>query len=189
MKDQDRARFRANILWFNQFFEGIRNIYEMVLDQLPVESFPTASTLSSEVYYFPRKKVSPSIPPYYALLLEGANSALQILTVIDSSLIARHSFFVHEPSIVIVVHSQVSKASWADEFALNVIQNHKLSIKNQEAGVVWGQINSRYSANFFAFQVPLDLFSDTENPQAAVRRHIVDPLLENLTKGFPEYFS
>ena len=189
MKEQDRARFKANIRWFNEFFEGIRNIYEMVVSQLPSESFPTSSTLTSEIYYFPRQKVAPSIPPYYALLLEGSRSALQILTIIDSVLIARNGFFIQEPSIIVVLHSQANKAGWADEFALNVIQNHKVIVNQKEDGVIWGQIKSRYPANFFAFQVALDIFSETENPQAAVRHYIVNPILENLTKGFPEYFS
>lgn len=187
MKEQDRARFRANIQWFNQFFDGTRSIYEMIVNQLPTEFFPTASALSSDNYYFPRQKVAPSIPPYYALLLEGLKHALQILTITDARLIARNGYFIHEPSIIIVLHSQTNKNSWVDEFALNVIGNNKLELIRKVDGIVWGHIKSKYPADFFAFQVALDKFSDTENPQEAVRQYIVNPIIENLRKGFPIY--
>ena len=87
MKEQDRARFTANIRWLNQFFDGVRTIYEMVENQLPTEFFPAIATLTSDNFYFFRQKVVPSIPPYYALYRQGFKHALQILTIIDQNLI------------------------------------------------------------------------------------------------------
>ena len=185
MKEQDRARFKANIQWFNQFFDGMRIIYEMVMNQLLVEFFPTAANPTSDNYYFPRQKIAPSIPPYYAFSLEGYKHALQILTIIDASLIARNGFFVHEPSIIIVLHSQADKDSWLDEFALNVVRNQNIENIRKVNGIIYGHLKSKYPADFFTFQVALDIFSDTGNLHEAVHQTIITPLIENLRKGFP----
>ena len=185
MKEQDRARFRANIDWFNQFFDGMRSIYEMIVNQLPTEFFPAASLVTSEKYYFPRLKTVPSIPPYYALLVEGLKHGLQILTIIDAGLIARNGFFIREPSIIIVLHSQAHKNSWVDEIGLNVISNRKVELIHKADGIIWGHIKAKIPADFFAFQVALDKFSDIDNTQEVVRQNIVHPIQENLRKGFP----
>jgi hypothetical protein len=184
MKEQDRTRFRANILWFNQFFDGIRTLYELIVNQLPSEYFPTISTITSDNYYFPRQKLVPSIPPYYALLVEGVNHSLQILTIVDAGLIARNGFFIHEPSIISVVHTQANKNSWLDEFALNVIRNQKVELVRNADGIIWGHIRSKYPADFFAFQVTLDKFSESPDSLDAVEQFIIAPVIENLGKGF-----
>jgi hypothetical protein len=184
MKEQDRARFRANIQWFNQFFGGMRDIYAMVLDQLPVEFFPSITKFTSENYSFPRQKITPSIPSYYALLIEGYKCGLQLLTIVDENLIARDGLFIHEPSIIIVVHNKADKNSWVDEFALNVLGNRKVERIQKVDGIIRGHIKSKYPAEFFAFQVALDKFSGTDNPHEAVHQHIVIPLTANLQKGF-----
>lgn len=185
MKEQDRARFKANILWFNQFFDGVRTIYEMVENQLPVEFFPAIATLTSDNFYFSRQKVVPSIPPYYALYRQGFKHALQILTIIDENLISNNDFFTREPSIIVVLHSRADKCSRLDEFALTVVRNQNVELIRKDNGVIWGHIKSKYPADFFAFQVSLDKFSDIEKPQEAVRQYMVNPIIENLRKGFP----
>lgn len=184
MKEQDRARFRANIQWFNQFFEGVRALYEMIVNQLPSEYFPSAATITSDNYYFPRQKIVPSIPPYYALLVEGSKHSLQILTIVDAGLIARNGYFAHEPSIISVVHTQANKNSWLDEFALNVVRNQKVELVRKSDEIIWGRITSKYPADFFAFQVALDKFSETADPLDAVSKNVVKPIIENLGKGF-----
>ena len=184
MKEEDRARFKANIQWFNQFFDGVRTLYEMIVNQLPIEYFPTVSTITSDNYYFPRQKIVPSIPPYYALLVEGMKHSLQILTVVDAGLIARNGLFTHEPSIISVVHTQANKNSWLEEFALNVVRNQKVELIRKEDDIIWGRIISKYPADFFAFQVGLEKFSETSDPLEAVSQNIVQPVVENLRKGF-----
>jgi hypothetical protein len=186
MKEQDRARFTANIQWFNQFFDGIRNIYAIVTDLLPIEYFPSASSIHSGNFYFQQLKVSPSIPAYYAFLLDGPKWGLQLLTIIDASLIARNGFFIHEPSIIAVIHTQPDNNSWLDEIALNVVRNRKLELIRKVDGITWGRIKSRFPADFFAFQVSLDKFSDTGEPRDAVQRYLATPIIENLRKGQPQ---
>lgn len=184
MKEQDRARFRANLQWFNQFFDGMRMIYDLVLEQLPVEFFPTKTVFTNENYHFPRNKVVPSIPPYYAFLICGPKYGLQILTIIDASLIAREGFFFHEPSIISVVHTQADKNTRLDELAMNVVGNRKIELIQNAGGIIWGRIKLSVPTHFFAFQVALDEFSETDNTQSAVHKNIILPLTENLHKGF-----
>jgi hypothetical protein len=184
MNEQDRKRFQANIQWFNQFFDGIQHIYDIVLDELPIEFFPERLTFTSENYYFPRQKVTPTIPPYYALMVEGYKYALQILTIVDASLISGSGYFVREPSIITIVHTQADKNCWVDEFALNVIGGRNVEFTKKLNETFWGSISTECPAEFFAFQVGLDKFSDSDNLLTAVRQHLLAPLTENLNIGF-----
>jgi hypothetical protein len=184
MKDRDKVRFHDNITWFNQFFDGIRQIYELTVDLVPTEYFHEDFTLSSDNFYFPRYKAAPSLPPYYALILEGKKVSFQILSVLEASLIAQSGSFIVEPSMIIVIHSQVDKFAWINEFALKVIKSQDVELTKMMDDVIWGKINGKFPADFFAFQVRYDKFSDDKNPQASVSKYIVDPIIENLERGF-----
>ena len=186
MKERDKARFQANITWFNQFFDGMRQIYEHVVALLPAEFFHEDFVLNSGNYYFPRYKAAPSMPPYYALMLEGRIYALQLVSVIDANLFGTGGPFTKEPSIITVIHTQTEKYGWIKHFALNVIENQNVEITIRERGIVWGKIAGRFPADFLAFQVQYDKFSDVKNPQEAVKRNIVDPIIENLGMDSPD---
>ena len=188
MREQDQVRFRANLLWFNQFFDGIRVLYEMTVKQLPSEYFPSVPAITNDNYYFPPQRIVPSMPPYYALLVEGLSHGLQLLTIVDAGLISRRGSFIHEPSIIAVVHTQANKNSWLDEFALNVIRNKKLQVLRITDGVIWGRIISKYPADFFAFQVTLDKFSESPDMLNAVSTYIIQPIVTNLRQGFRNYW-
>jgi hypothetical protein len=45
---------------------------------------------------------------------------------------------------------------------------------------VWGKFTTKFPADFFAFQVQYDKFSDNKNPKEAVRQYIIDPIFNNL---------
>ncbi len=126
MNDREKLRFRANISWFNQFFDGLRQIYEHIAELLPAEFFSERYSPCMENYYFPDFKAVPSIPPYYALMLEGKKCALQVVSVIDEALFAQGGPFSAEPSMVVMVHSQADKYSRLDEFALQMIKNQNV---------------------------------------------------------------
>jgi hypothetical protein len=183
MKDRDKTRFHDNITWFNQFFDGLRQIYEHVVDLLPAEFFYEDFALNSGNYYFPRYKAAPSMPPYYVLMLEGRMHALQVVSIIDANLIALSGPFSKEPSIITILHTQPEKYGWINDFALNVIKNQNVELTKKERGVVWGKITAKFPADFFAFQVQYDKFSDNRNPQEAVRQYIVNPIIEHLGTG------
>jgi hypothetical protein len=185
MKDRDKLRFRASITWFNQFFDGLRQIYQHVAELLPAEFFPEHYSLNLENYYYPGFKAAPSIPPYYAVMLEGKKCALQVVSVIDATLFAQNGIFFIEPSMVIVVVSQSDKYARIDEFGLQVIRNQNISQEKKEGNTVWGKITSNFPTNFFAFQVQYDRFTDDKKPEIAIGRYIIDPITTNLGLGFP----
>jgi hypothetical protein len=188
MKERDKARISASITWFNQFFDGIRQLYEVIVDLLPAEFFSGDFTLSTGNYYFPRYKATPSIPPYYALMLEGRKCALQVVSVIDTNLIGSSGPFILEPSMIVVVHSQVDKYGWLSEFGLMVIKNQNVELSKTVDGIFWGKIKTKFQADFFAFQTQYDKFTDS-NLKAPVQHYIIHPIIESLDKGFDHHSS
>jgi hypothetical protein len=184
MKERDKNRFRDNINWFNQFFDGIRQIFELTVNLLPIEFIQEGFSLNRGNFFFPRYKIAPSMPPYYGLMLEGRQCALQLVAVVDDALFAPGGPFMVEPSLIVVLHTQAAKYGWLSEYALRVIKNQHLVQADNVAGTLWGKIEARYPADFFAFQVQYDKFSDNRSLQAVVSQYIVDPLLKNLERGF-----
>jgi hypothetical protein len=183
MKEQDKGRFRANISWFNQFFDEINQLYKVIFDLLPEEFISKDYTLSSGNYYFPRFKIAPSIPTYYALMLEGRKFALQAVAVIDTTLFTHNGPFIIEPSLIILIHTQGEKYGWLSEFALKVIKNQEVEFTETVDGVFWGKIKAKFPAQFFAFQVQYDYFTDS-NLHIPVKKYIIDPIVENMERGF-----
>jgi hypothetical protein len=186
MKDRDKKRFLSSMTWFNQFFEGLNQIYHHVVNLLPVEVLPDGFSVNVENFYYPSLKTAPSIPPYYALVLPGRQAALQIISVIDADAITHGGLFHPEPCMVIVVHSLPDKYAWVDEFALKVIKGQETEQIRKENDVVWGKLTGKYPADFFAFQVQYDRFSDVMDPPQAVSQWLVGPILTNLAKGFSQ---
>jgi hypothetical protein len=183
MKDKDKARFQDNIIWFNHFFDGLRHIYEHIVELLPREFFHEGFVLNSGNFFFPRYKAAPSLPPYYALLLEGKTFALQMVSIVDANLFAQNGLFIKEPSMITLIHTQPEKYGWIDDFALSVIKNQNVELTTKERGVVHGKITGKFPANFFAFQIQYDKFTDDQNLLEAVRQNIVDPIIVNLGTG------
>lgn len=186
MNDQDRARFVSNVHWFNQFFAGIRQLYGVIVENLPSEFFPKDFKLASTNYYFTKQNFAPTIPPYYALILDGREQALQVMAVFDPELFAGQGLFAVKPSIIVVLHSQAHKYAYIDDYALRLIKNREIEITHQADGRLWGKMNSRPPAGFFSFQVSFDEFSADHNPHDAVREHIVNPIVANLSSVSPE---
>jgi hypothetical protein len=184
MKERDKNRFRDNISWFNQFFDGIQQIFEMTVNLLPVEFFQESFSINRGNFFFPRYKIAPSMPPYYGLMLEGRQYALQIVAVVDDALFAQGGTFIIEPSLIVMVHTQAAKYGWLSDYALRAIKNQHLERMDKVAGTVWGKIEAKYPADFFAFQVQYDKFSDNRSLQSVVTQYIVEPILKNLERGF-----
>ncbi len=185
MKDRAKLRFRDNITWFNQFFDGLRQIYLHIAEMLPAEYFPQNYSPNLENFYYPDLKATPSIPPYYALMLEGKKCALQVVSVIDANLFAQGGLFHIEPSMVIVVVSLADKYARVDEIALHVIQNHNIEQVDKAGNIVRGKITAKFPADFFAFQVQYDQFSGDRKPEIVIGSYIIDPIYINLAQGFP----
>jgi hypothetical protein len=184
MKERDKNRFRDNISWFNQFFDGIRQIYELSVTLLPVEFFHVGFSLNRGNFFIPRYKIAPSMPPYYGLMLEGREYALQMVAIVDDKMFAPAGPFIVEPSLIVMLHNQAAKYGWLSEYALRLIKNQNLLQSENVAGTLWGKIDARYPAEFFAFQVQYDKFSDSRSLHEVVSQYIVEPILKNLERGF-----
>jgi hypothetical protein len=184
MKDRDKNRFRENISWFNQFFDGMRQIYELTVNLLPVEFFQEGFSLKRGNFFFPRYKIAPSMPPYYAMMVEGRQFALQLVAVVDDALFAAGGPFIVEPSLVVMLHTQIAKFGWLSDYALRVIKNQQLTQSDKVGNSIKGKIEASYPADFFAFQVQYDKFSDNRSLQSMVSQYIVEPILQNLERGF-----
>jgi len=180
MNDQDQSRLIATVKWFNDFFNGIRQLYEIVVETLPQDFFAENSTLTSGNFYFPSQKYAPTIPPYYVLMLGGQQVALQILTILDPELFGNPDLFTKEPSIVVVLHSQTSKYGHITDYALRLLGNRVIEVTQKAEDKFWGRINAKLPADFFAFQVCFDKFSADQNPNDAVHEHIVEPINDYL---------
>ncbi len=180
MNKEEQSRLTANVQWFNQFFAQIRQLYKSIVEGLPNEFFPEGFRLAAKNFYFTKQHQTPSIPPYYALGVEGKEFALQVMTVLEADLFDRSGHFAVEPSIVVVLHSQASRYLWIDDHALRVIRNEGIQITRQANGKFWGKMNSNPPADFFSFQVSFDKFSADKDSRDAVREHIVDPIKEYL---------
>lgn len=180
MNEQDQARFVENAAWFNEFFGGLRQLYGIVVETLPVGFFPDGFVLKATNFYFPKQNSSPSIPPYYALMVPGERHALQILAVCDPAQFGTLGLFAAEPSIVAVLHSQPSRYSHITDYALRVVGNRGIEIYGQVGGGFCGKTNAKVPADFFSFQVAFDRFSVDQDPHDAVSTHIVGPIAEHL---------
>jgi hypothetical protein len=178
MNEEDRSRFVANVGWFNRFFGGIRQLYEIVVETLPAEFFPEGFALNSSNFYFPRQNFAPTIPPYYVLMVGGNRLVLQFLAVFDQDQFGNPGLFAAEPSVVVVLHSRADRYGYVSDYALRVVGNRGLEIDQQADGKIWGKINAKLPADFFSFQVSFDKFSANKNSRDAVSEHIVDPIIE-----------
>lgn len=120
------------------------------------------------------------MPPYYALMLGGKIVALQVVAVVDANLFTPGGPFAVEPSLITVIHDQAEKYCWLNDFALKVIRNQNVELTSINHGSVWGKLNTKFPADFFAFQVQYDKFSENKNPQEAVRQYIIDTIFDNI---------
>lgn len=177
MNKEEQSRLTANVQWFNQFFAQIRQLYKNIVEGLPNEE---GFRLAAKNFYFTKQNQTPSIPPYYALGVEGKQFALQVLTVLEPTLFDRSGHFAVEPSIVVVLHSQAGRYLYFNDHVKRVIRNEGIQITRQADGKLWGKMNSNPPADFFSFQVSFDKFSADKDSRDAVREHIVDPIKEYL---------
>lgn len=181
MNDQDQEKLVANITWFNQFFGGIRQLYEIVVEMLSsTEFFPDDFALKNTNFYFPRQNWVPTIPSHYVLMVGGRRFALQLVAVFDIGLFGKPGLFDAEPSLVAVLHSQPSRYAYATDYALSVIGNRRIEIVDQTSGKFRGKITAKPPADFFSFQVPFDKFSPDKDPHDTVRQYLTDPIIEYL---------
>ncbi|GAF86837.1 unnamed protein product, partial [marine sediment metagenome] len=97
MEDQETLKFRSNMVWFNNFFGGVKQLFDLVYDHISNDFVSSEFELKSTNYHFPRQNYSPSIPPYYVLMVPGIKWAMQLILIVDEDLISQSSYFSVEP--------------------------------------------------------------------------------------------
>ena len=181
MDTNDLDTYKANLVWFNRFFQDIKQLLDKIADQLS----PGFSQVGTS-YYYPKFNYSPSIPPYLLMALGGENTALQIYALLDIEIIGNKEYFLPEPSLVIIKHSDKDKGLYPDDYGLKVI-NSSMDFLEIEGGAISGSIPGKDGVSFQAFQVPLGLFTSDQRAQDIIQERIVNVIhrLPDLSNEFP----
>ena len=147
---------------------------------MPREFFSPDFELKSGNYYYPKQNYSPSIPSHYVLMVPGHSWALQLLLIVDEELITKGSVFSPEPSLFVVLHSQVDRYGYVDDYGLRIIGNRPgiKELTKEGRSIVKGKIEIKFPADFFAFQILLDEFAEGTEPNTVIRERIVNPIIE-----------
>ncbi len=171
MDAQEQARFTANWTWFNDFFSGLKQLFDKTARLLRSEFGLSAP----KFYHYPQPRTQPGLPQYYIMGLGGERFAVQVFAVLDLTLLENQVEFVAEPSLVIVKHSRGDKALYLQDYGLRVIRGDGLADFRNEDGWVSGLILAS-KTRFQAFQVPFDAFAAGKDVEAAIRESVVEVL-------------
>lgn len=175
MQNEDQQKFVENLAWFNQFFDGLYQLFEKAAKLLSGNDWPDKRPL----YYYPRSNFKPAIPPYYMMGIGLSGYAIQIFAILDPSLINSRSGFKTEISLIVVKHSREDKFGYVDEYGLNVIQHRSIQSASHKNNLFSGMI-LKHNTYFHAFQVPLDVFTEGRNMDNVIQAQIVEPTLQLL---------
>ena len=173
MDTNDLDTYKANFVWFNRFFQDIKQLLDKIADQLSPEFSQVGTS-----YYYPKSNYAPSIPAYHLMGLGSENTALQIFALLDPEIIGNKEYFVPEPSLFMVRHSDKDKILYPSDYGLKVIHSSEV-FPEIEDGVIFGLIPGTDEVNFQAFQVPLRLFTAGTRPGDIIQERIVD-VINNL---------
>ena len=168
MDANDLEKYKANLDWFNRFFQNIKQLLDKIADHLSPEFSQVGTS-----YYYPKANYVPSIPAYHLMGLGGENTALQIFALLDTEIIGNKEYFVPEPSLFIIRHSDKDKILYPGDYGLKVIHSSEV-FSEIEDGVIFGLIPGKDGVSFQAFQVPLDLFAIDQKAEDIIQNRIVD---------------
>jgi hypothetical protein len=177
MENHNLEKYLANLNWFNQFFNDLETLFELIAGELTSE-FP----LPQKNFYYFKSNFKPSIPPYYLMGLGGELYSIQAFWILDPSIIGSQPSFLAEPSLIIVKHSRGDRSLWINDLALKIFKNDSIKLVPSIDNVISGTIIGNEETNFHAFQILLDPFSGSENIKITIRNKIVDVL-----KQLPEW--
>lgn len=175
---QDFVRFETNREWFNEFFKGLKQVFDR-----------TANAFGSHLpdmdvgYFYPKANTRPSIPTYYVLGVGCDGFAVQVYAILDHTILAGHPYFRAEPSFVVVKHSRGDRYLWLKDYGLRVITRERVTETRAdptvEVGVVVrGFIEHDPPTQYCAYQVPLDHFEEGQSLDTSIDRMFVVPVRE-----------
>ena len=169
ISNKDKNRFIENVNWFNQYFDGVYQLFERISQILQNDY-----SLPEKMYYYYKANSKPSIPGIYLLGLGSEDFAIQIYAIFNLNVFSSQSYFLKEPSIIVLKHSHGKRYGWYKEYGLKIIINNGIEFENNE-GDISGKIIEN-QANFFAFQVPFDYFTEGEDIENSIHEKILKKL-------------
>ena len=177
MNTDDKGRFRANYLWFNQFFDDLQQLLETI-SKACVSTFGWET--DNKNWYYGKANYKPSLPPYYVTALSGGTFAVQIYAVLDTTILENQPAFKDELSLVIVKHSRADRVLWMDNYGLRIMGKRDITQARFIEKVITGEFlaGEGQGANYYAFQVPLDVFTSGIETNAIIQTEILDVLAE-----------
>ena len=176
MDTNDLETYKANLVWFNRFFQDIKQLLDKIADLLSPEFSQVGTS-----FYYPKFNYSPSIPPYLLMALAGKNATLQIFALLNPEIIGNMEYFLPEPSLFIIKHSDKDKGLYPDDYGLKVIHYPEV-FPEIENGVIFGLVPGKDEVHFQAFQVPLGLFTIDQKAEDIIQKRIV-----NILEGLPDF--
>jgi hypothetical protein len=173
MNDSDKKRFLTNVKWFNEFFEDLKSLFEVLGKSLSNE-FSVNTTL----FYYPKLNFQPTIPPYYMMGMSGEDFAVQVFAVLDPSDLENHPTLKAEPSLVIVKHSRGDRSAYVRDYGLKVIRGKDIEIdQTTEDGIkVFSGIIVANQTKFGAFQLELSKFGAGQDIDKTIREEVSQAL-------------
>lgn len=168
----DRDRLVANFVWFNDFFDGMRQLLERIRGNLRQAGLD----LPGDILYYRKYSDYPSLPPFYGMGLGGETMAVQVFAIFDLSMLQRHSAtFNHEElSLIVVKHGRADKYGYFEDYGLRVVHKERLRDVAFDGKILSGTILTEQGIPFAAFQVPLACFVAGQDINRHINEHIVD---------------
>jgi len=160
--------FFQNVKWFNEFFDGLKELYDKISIILEKEF-----ELSEKSYYYYKPNDKPSIPSTYHLFLGGEEFKLNLAVLFNEDDIKNKKFLV-EPSIIVSVHDEY----FCIEVSSYVADLQDVKQIKEENNFISGILDWDTEVRFESFQVPLDLFLEYDDK--IVKEEIVSKISEIL---------
>ena len=150
MNADERETFVRNRAWFNEFFDGVKQLFERAADLLSSEwALPFA-------VYLIRRRTSSQAASVLHPGARGRGIRGSRGNAIDPTLILRPSF-VPEPSFVVVKHADGDRHLYFTDYAEYVLGSGPLIEAAEQGATLSGRIPGR--ARFHAFQVGFEHFA------------------------------
>lgn len=170
MNSESVKQLKANIKWFNQFFEDLNWIHSRIWDLLPDSFFEEnfdRNRLSNQTdkgnnISYTKYNAYPTIPDYLPRGLQGQNSSLQIATILNPEGMIDKYYSV-EFSVFIALISATESSAWGyyETNIMRIIKNDKIEDLGRNGKVIRGNYfnqKANKKIDFSLVQVPLSKF-------------------------------
>lgn len=162
-----------NVHWFNDFFDGIFQILNLLKEDLSSEY---NLTNNDSFIYYPKANARPGIPSYNALFLKLKYS-IQIFAILNNDLLPKNSYFKNEPSFIFIIH-KVNEYWGADWRGLPAIKNENVEYIDNFENIYHGKFKDKKplppeQEDFYCFQVLLDSFKNKNSIKEIIYNEII----------------